>query len=279
MASRYDAAVAELYQAPHGSFTAERKRLAAELGQHGDKAGAATLAKLPRPTISAWAVNQLWWHAKDAFDALLDTAARLRKGDLRASAAHREAIAKLRSRAAAMLSDAGHGTTEATLRRVTTTLSALAATGGFDPDPPGAIAADRDPPGFEAVGILGDDSDDSDDDAPPRKPDKPDKPTKHAGTQAKASRADAAEDKQRRAAEERQARAEAAAERRRAEQAEAARKAQRHRLEAALRTARGDVERRTRELGRLRDAITGAEAAIDKAQAVVDDLEAKLAEL
>ena len=48
-------------------------------------AEATRFAKLGRPTISAWAVNQLWWHARDAFDALFETAARLRKGDLHAT--------------------------------------------------------------------------------------------------------------------------------------------------------------------------------------------------
>src|SRR5215218_7653185 len=131
----FDDAVAELYQAPHGSFVAERKRLAGSLKAGGDKAGAAKLAKLNRPTMSAWAVNQLWWHARDAFDDLLTTAEKLRKGKLDAAGAHREAIAKLRARAARMLSDAGHAANEATLRRVTQSLSAIAVS-GWDPDPP-----------------------------------------------------------------------------------------------------------------------------------------------
>jgi hypothetical protein len=134
---------AELYQAPLGEFIAERKRMAKD-----DK----SLAKLSRPTVSAWAVNQLWWHARDAFDALLASAEKLRKGDLRATAAHRDALAKLRARAKAMIDDAGHATTEATLRRVTQTLSAIAA-GGWEPDEPGTIAADRDPPGFGVPGL------------------------------------------------------------------------------------------------------------------------------
>ncbi|HET9627354.1 MAG TPA: hypothetical protein VFP84_38610, partial [Kofleriaceae bacterium] len=150
----YDDAVAALYQAPVDQFVAERKRLAAELKAAGDKADAARLAKLARPPISAWAVNQLWWRARDAFDELFATAHRLRDGKLDAMAPHREAIAKLRAHAAKILSDAEHGATEATLRKVTQTLSALAATGSWDPDPPGALTADRDPPGFEAVGIA-----------------------------------------------------------------------------------------------------------------------------
>ncbi len=57
----------------------------------------------------------------------------------------REALATLRGRAATLLTESGHGATESTLRKVTTTLSALAANGGFDPDPPGALGADREP--------------------------------------------------------------------------------------------------------------------------------------
>jgi hypothetical protein len=151
MATTYDAALAELYQTPHGSFVDERKRLAAELKAAGDKSGAATLAKRARPTISAWVVNQLWWHARDAFSILLASASRLRDGDLAATSAHRDALAKLRTRAAAILSDAGHAATESTLRRVAQTLAAIAATGSWEPDPPGALAADRDPPGFDAA--------------------------------------------------------------------------------------------------------------------------------
>jgi hypothetical protein len=153
MASQYDDAVAALYQAPLDQFVAERKRLAAELKAAGDKDGASRLAKLGRPTLSAWAVNQLWWNARDAFDELLASAERLRLGDLGVTRAHRDATASLRARAATLLTEGGHGAPEATLRRVTTTLSALAASGGFEPDAPGALAADRDPPGFGAAGF------------------------------------------------------------------------------------------------------------------------------
>jgi hypothetical protein len=150
----YDDAVATLYQSSQAQFVAERKRLAAELKASGDKAGAAQLGKLARPTLSAWAVNQLWWHAREGFEALLASSARLREGDRSATAAHRDALLLLRGRAAVLLTDAGHAVTDATLRRVTTTLTALAATGSFSPDAPGALASDRDPPGFEALGSV-----------------------------------------------------------------------------------------------------------------------------
>ncbi|HEY5935752.1 MAG TPA: hypothetical protein VIU61_13985 [Kofleriaceae bacterium] len=275
----YDEAVAELYQAPHATFVTERKRLAGELKAAGDKAGATKLGKLPRPPISAWAVNQLWWHARDAFEAMLESAERLREGNLAASAEHREAIAKLRARAASLLADAGNAAAESTLRRVTTTLAAIAATGGFDPDPPGALGADRDPPGFEAIGIAAEPVERTRPAPPARAATNDNEPAPEEDRSAAEEKRAAAEAKRRREAEEAAERAEAAAERRRAEQEEAKRVAERHRTEAALRTAIGEVERRAREADRLRTALTEAEEAIGKAQAVVVDLEARLADL
>ena len=147
----YEEAVQAVYRAPLASFVAERHGQTAALRAAGDEAAAAKLAKRPRPTISAWTVNQLYWHARDAFDDMLAAAERVRAGDRTAASDHREAIARLRKRAVAILKEARRGATEATLRRVTTTLAAIAATGGFDPDLPGTLAADRDPPGFEVI--------------------------------------------------------------------------------------------------------------------------------
>ena len=143
-----DAAIRELYQAPVDKFVAERKRLAKEL----DKGDAKALLAKRRPTISAWVVNQLWWHARDAFDKMMKTADQLREGK-QVDKQHREAIATLRARASTMLTDAGHAPSEGVLRRVTTTLSALAAAGTWEPSQPGALADDLDPPGFGAVGL------------------------------------------------------------------------------------------------------------------------------
>ena len=286
MASQYDEAVAALYQAPHGEFVNERKRLAGELKAAGDKAGAAKLGKLARPPTSAWTVNQLWWQARDAFDALFESAEKLRGGDLGATGEHRDAIAKLRQHAQKILTEAGHGATESTLRRVTTTLAALAASGGFGPDPEGALSADRDPPGFEAVGIsapemverhtkkeaapakataekpkaANDNNDDADDDDAP-------------------SRKEAAAARRQAEAEEKRAIAEAAAERRKKEQAEAKRLAELRGVETAISSAKSEVERKQKELDRLTKAVEQAQAAVDKSQAMVDELEAKLAEL
>jgi hypothetical protein len=274
MATDYDDAVAELFQKPHDEYVAERKRLQGELKAAGDKAGASRIAKLKRPPISAWAVNQLWWQAQPLFEKLFETAERLRDGDLAGTAAHRDAIAALRAKAGEILVESGHAASEGTLRRIATTVSAIGAIGGWDPDPPGALTEDRDPPGFEAAGIPGlaeqaaaeiahvkaklrGEVDDDDD-----------KAQKVAGDVARLKAALEASEK-----------AEAATARRKAEQEKAKKVADRHRHEAALRTARGDVERRQRELERLRKAADDAEQALGKAKAIDADLEAKVEEL
>ena len=270
MAASYDSALTELYQAPHSAFVTERKRLAGALKDAGDKAGAGKLGKLTRPPVSAWAVNQLWWRDRRDFDAMLATAERLREGDLGAGAAHREAIAKLRARAAALLENDGHAASEATLRRVTTTLSAIAAVGGFDPDPPGMLPDDRDPPGFETmVGVAVT--------PPPAQPQR-----EQAQEEEEEGEADA-EEKRRREAEEAkheaQQRAEEVAARRKQEVEAARKKAERERVAAALRTATGEVERLVRDVEKLRASIEVTEDRLARARAIEADLAVKLEEL
>src|SRR5690348_14781910 len=102
----YDEAVQALYRAPVEDFVAERKRLAGEL--KATEPGAAKLfLKLPRPSVSAWATNQLWWRERDAFEALFETSERLRSGDLEATAAHRKATNRLVTLAGEILREAG----------------------------------------------------------------------------------------------------------------------------------------------------------------------------
>jgi len=244
LATDYQSAVSSLYRAPLASFVEERKRLSAELKAAGDAAGAARLSKLARPPISAWAVNQLWWRERDLFEELFATAERLRQGELAAGSEHRQALNALRKHAAELLTEGGHGAADATLRRVTATLSALAAQGNFAPDPPGALSADREAPGFAAAESLM---------FPATAQPEPAKPAAAGGR-----------------AEEREAR-------RRAEEERKKKLAERRRLESELRTANQELDQRQREVERLRREIKTAEAAVGKAQAAVGDLEARLA--
>ncbi len=309
----FEEAVQALSRVPLAEFVAERKRMADALKKDGDTASAKQLLARKRPTISAWVVNQLYWHARDIFDALLATAEKLRDGDLKASGAHREAIAKLRQRAATLLKDAGNAPTESTLRRVSTTLSAIAVAGGFDPDPPGALAEDRDPPGFAAFGIASGSDEPA---APVAHPPKATEAAKHEHhakapahatpparddqdhdlARARAKRDSAKLDRDREHEEREQAKTDKAAEKARevaetaqraADQAEKKREeverkraaAERHQIEAALRTAKGELQERERAVKQLEKQLAAAAKSVEDAQEIVDDLARRLDDL
>jgi hypothetical protein len=251
-------ALQELHRVPLRDFVAERKRLATELRRRGDQAAAAEVARRRKPTASAWAVNQLCWHARAEVDELLALGARLRKGDVRASRAYHDTLADLRRRAATVLREGGLGASDAVLRRVSATLGTLAAAGGFDPDPPGALAEDRDPPGFEAVTLAPGTGRAPRDARPPRQA--------HAVEHKAAREAGRAADNERRAAERARETEGRAAER--------AREAERRRMHAeqVLR----DAQEALRDAER---ALRDAERALSDARAREGALAVALAEL
>jgi hypothetical protein len=102
-----EAAVDQLHAVPLEDFVAERKRLAKELRGSGDRAGAAELAKLPKPTPPAWALNHLAREEPETVAAWLDAAAELRDAtetaDKSSAAAVRAAIAAHRDVTRALL--------------------------------------------------------------------------------------------------------------------------------------------------------------------------------
>jgi hypothetical protein len=170
-----DADLDGLFQLTLPEFTAARNALASKLQKAGDKDAASRVKSLPKPPVSAWVVNQLYWRTRDAFDRLLTAGARLRQAQGAQLAGqvtnlreiitlHREALIELSRQAAAILTEAGHPPTSEVMRRVTSTLEGLAAYGPSDGVPtPGRLTTDVDPPGFEAISAL----------APRQGPDKP----------------------------------------------------------------------------------------------------------
>lgn len=76
--------VGELYGLPLEEFVPARNALARELRKDGDKERAAEVAKLKRPSVAAWAVNQLARRNRKELDILLDTGHRLRTGQVEA---------------------------------------------------------------------------------------------------------------------------------------------------------------------------------------------------
>jgi hypothetical protein len=172
----------------------------------------------------------------------------VKSGERDASKEHRQLLNELREAAAELLRASGNAATETTLRRVTTTLSAVAASGGFAPEPDGALTSDRDPPGFETFTGEG--------------------TAKAAAVPSGGAVPDEAE---RRRAE---------AERKRAEEEERQRRqAERERLSAALREARELLSAREREASRLRAELEAAEQRTKETRALLADIETKLGAL
>ena len=163
MKGKFEDDVDALYQLPLAEFTAARNSLASEL-KKGGRAEEANLVKtLAKPSISAWAVNQLYWKHRAAFDRLIATAERVRKAqtsrnpaDTRVALdARREALSQVSDLASGLMRDGGHNPTPDTLRRVTTTVEALSVYAAIPGGPrPGRLSDDVDPPGFELLASL-----------------------------------------------------------------------------------------------------------------------------
>ena len=155
-----------LFQLPPAEFTAARNALAGKLKKAGKEEEADRVKALPKPSLPAWAVNQLYWRHRKAFDQLIEAGERFRKAqsaqlsgknaDMRGPLdARREALSELTRLAAAVLKQSGHNATPELTRRITTTLEAIATYGAHPGAPPaGRLTDDIDPPGFEALAAL-----------------------------------------------------------------------------------------------------------------------------
>ena len=156
----------ELFRLPLGEFTAARNTLAKRLKQSGRGNEAEFVKGLVKPPITAWAVNQLYWKHREAFDRLIATGERFRRAqasglsrkvaDMRGALdARRQELSNLSDLATALLRNAGHNPTPETIRRITTTLEAMSAYASLHDGPhPGRLTHDVDPPGFESLGSL-----------------------------------------------------------------------------------------------------------------------------
>jgi hypothetical protein len=152
-----------LFKLPLPEFIAARKTLAAELKKGGRRDDADYVNALVKPSITAWAVNQLYWQHREEFDRLIATGQRFRKAqssgkvaDMReALNARREALSEQSDLATALLREAGSSPTSETIHRITTTLEAMSAYASFpDAQRPGRLTRDVDPPGFESFASL-----------------------------------------------------------------------------------------------------------------------------
>jgi hypothetical protein len=241
-----DREIAHLYQLPLSEFTKARDELARREESHR-----AAIRRLEKPNLPAWAVNQLYWRDRGAYEALAAAGERLRKaqvaalagkpGDVgRVEAEHQAARREAADRVRRILVTSGEKTTAATLSAVNDTLGALPSS-----ESPGRLVRPLKPMGFEGLaGLLKGDRI-----ASPRadlllfrKPSPaPETPTKAQAAKSLAAAAKQAEkDARRRADERRKAASKVAGRLREAEAAERSARAEWARAKAALAKAERD---------------------------------------
>ena len=151
----------ELYGLPLSEFIAARDALSAKLKAAGDKPGAAEVKKLAKPSVPAWAANQIVRWGRRDFERLRTAAQALREQQATGAPAQalREAVREqsqalqaCEQRAGQLLADSGHAATPAVLQRVSHTLLALAY--GTGDARAGCLSAELLPPGFDALPVL-----------------------------------------------------------------------------------------------------------------------------
>jgi hypothetical protein len=152
-----------LFAVPLEDFVAERKQVAKELRDAGDRDAAAQVAKFPKPTPPAWALNRLAREEPDTVGEWLDAAEELREVSANPGAGLREAMAEHRDATRRLLTAArdrtrpgGRPLSEPMLDRVRALLQAATA----DPEQAealrrGTLVEDGEPPALPAAGEGG----------------------------------------------------------------------------------------------------------------------------
>lgn len=142
-----------LYRLPLNEFTAARNALVKTV-RGADATRIRTLAK---PSVVAWAVNQVYWHARHVYERVMKSGEQLRKAqiaalegkkaDVRAASdAHRRAIGDAVQQAERLAAAAGsHPGADALMR----TFEALSL--AVDRPAPGRLTEPLQPAGFEAL--------------------------------------------------------------------------------------------------------------------------------
>jgi hypothetical protein len=129
-----------LFELPLDQFTPGRNELARRLKREGDKEAAEQVQALAKPSVPAWAINQLARQEKAKVKALLEAGAKLRKAQEQALAGgqadtlrtaqteERHAVRDLTRRAEEILKESGRPASRAIIERVSSTLGAAAVT-------------------------------------------------------------------------------------------------------------------------------------------------------
>jgi len=139
-----------LFQLPLDEFTSARNELAKQTGD-------ASIKKLEKPGLAAWAVNQLYWHQRKLYDDLIKTSGQVRTAykqmlagkpaDVKAAEVfHGEAMRKAKDAIRKIIEAGGNSSSDGVMTPITETLDALPTT-----DPPGRLTKPLRRTGFEAL--------------------------------------------------------------------------------------------------------------------------------
>lgn len=120
--------VDRLYAGPLEGFTPARDALARKLRKEGRRDEAAEVARLRKPTVAAWVVNQVVRARPRAIQELLSVAEEVKQGRPGAAERFRDAVDELTAAAPHVLSAAGRQPREQVLADVAVTLRAAVAT-------------------------------------------------------------------------------------------------------------------------------------------------------
>jgi hypothetical protein len=158
-----DDAIDELYGVDLDAFVRQRARLVRVLKEQGAKEDADRLAKLRKPTVFAWTLNQLARRERRDVDLLLDAGHRLREAQVdalrggeraefeRARQSEREALRRLERAAAKLLG----GSSSTLLPKISSTLRTASVTeDGRELLARGRFVAPLEPEGFGALAGL-----------------------------------------------------------------------------------------------------------------------------
>ncbi len=155
-----EAELDRLYALPASEFVAARNALSKRLRLAGDRDTAARVKKLSRPSVTAWAVNQLAFRAAAELEGLRAAGEKVRAAHLAgpkeqqaAASARRDAIAALRVIAEVALQEAGVAPNRGHRQRISQTLEVLSSQGAeAGAARAGRLSTDLEPAGFDALG-------------------------------------------------------------------------------------------------------------------------------
>ncbi len=249
----------DLYGLPLDRFVPERTALAKELRNAGQREDAGEVAALRKPSVAAWAVNQLVRTQRKEIDELFGAGDALRAahdqvlagrgdaGSLRSAVGReRAAVDALAQAARGLLTSQGHELSPTIIDRVSDTLHAAA----LDDDAraqvrDGRLERELRHVGLGMTGVRGPGS----------------TPARTRGRKKPASEPKTKDSKAERAAAEARAKADAQARSKARSEARAAEREARRRVERATRAAATALERRNKAAEALEDAVQELENA------------------